>query len=64
MDFIHGVTVMCCNNAYAESTMKMLASKTKWSNPCGKWIRDRIRTIPEEKMQIQCLMQLMPPLHR
>ncbi len=32
--------------------MRMLASKTKWSNPCGKWIRERIRTIPEEKMQM------------
>lgn len=43
---------MCNGNSYAESAMNELAVKSDFSNPCGKWIRNAIRSIHEERMLI------------
>ena len=49
-DFFHGITAMCTANTYSESAMKGLTVQSNNSNPCGKWIRNHIRKIPEQQM--------------
>lgn len=49
-DFFYGITAMCNTNSYSESAMSGLAAKSDNSNPCGKWIRNAIQSIPEQLM--------------
>ena len=49
-DFFHGITAMCNGNSYAESAMNELAIKSNFSSPCGKWIRNAIRSVNSETM--------------
>ncbi len=44
-DFFHAITAMCNGNSYAESTMNELSVSSEYSNPCGKWIRNSIRSV-------------------
>ena len=49
-DFIHGIAAMCSYNTYAESAMKALAAGLGRDVPSGRWIRDRVRSVPEQRM--------------
>ena len=51
-DFVCGVTAMCTYNTYAESAMKLLAAGANGNAPSGRWIRDRVRSVPEQRMFI------------
>lgn len=51
-DFFYGITAMCNGNSYAESAMNELAAKSDNSNPCGRWIRNAIQSIPEQSILI------------
>ena len=50
IDFFYGITAMCNGNSYAESAMNGLTVKSDNSNPCGRWIRNVIQSVPEQLM--------------